>query len=51
MAASTAATFGQIQGFCPEIESIEAYIKRVEVYFEANNIDASKYGGMVSFQL
>ena len=40
MAATTAATFGQIQEFCPEIGSIEAYIERVELYFEANNIDA-----------
>ena len=37
-----AATFGQIQEFCPEIESIEAYIERVELYFEANNIDADR---------
>ena len=35
-----AATFGQIQEFCPEIESIEAYIERVDLYSEANNIDA-----------
>jgi len=33
-----ATTFGQIQEFSPEIESIEAYIERVELYFEANNI-------------
>ena len=30
-----AATYRQIQEFCSEIESIEAYIKRVELYFEA----------------
>ena len=42
MAATTATTFGQIQEFCPEIESIEAYIERVELYFEANNIDADR---------
>ena len=40
MAATTAATFGQIHKFYPEIESIEAYIEHVELYFEANNIDA-----------
>ena len=33
------AIYRQIQEFCPEIESIEAYIDRVELYFEANNID------------
>ena len=37
-----AATFGQIQEFYPEIESIEAYIERVELHFEANNIDADR---------
>ena len=37
-----AATYGQIQEFCPEIESIEAYIECVELYFEANNIDADQ---------
>ena len=39
-----ATTYGQIQEFFPEIESIEAYmyIKRVELYFEANNIDADQ---------
>ena len=37
-----ATTYGQIQEFCPEIESIEAYIERVELYFEANNIDADR---------
>ena len=39
-----ATTYGQIQEFFPEIESIEAYmyIKRVELYFEANNIDADR---------
>ena len=40
MAATMATTYRQIQEFCPEIESIEAYIERVELYFEANNIDA-----------
>ena len=35
-----ATTFGQIQEFSPEIESIEAYIERVELYYEANNIGA-----------
>ena len=37
-----AATYGQIQEFCPEIESIEAYIECVELYFEANNIDTDR---------
>ena len=37
-----ATTYGQIQEFCPEIESIEAYIERVELYFEANNIDVDQ---------
>ena len=35
-----AATHRQIKEFCPEVESIEAYIERVELYFEANSIDA-----------
>jgi len=35
-----ATTFGQIQEFSLEIEPIEAYIERVELYFEANNIGA-----------
>ena len=38
MAATTGTTYRQIQEFCPE--SIEAYIERVELYFEASNIDA-----------
>jgi len=34
------ATYGQIQEFCPENETIEAYLERVELYFEANTISA-----------
>ena len=37
-----ATTFGQIQEFSPEIEPIEAYIERVKLYFEANNIGADR---------
>ena len=37
-----AATYGQIQEFCPQIESIEAHIERIELYFEADNIDAER---------
>ncbi len=33
-----ATTFGQIQEFCPETESIEAYLERIELYFVANDI-------------
>ena len=33
-----ATSYGQIQEFCPENESVEAYLERVELYFEANNI-------------
>ncbi|MDD9817031.1 MAG: reverse transcriptase domain-containing protein, partial [Gammaproteobacteria bacterium] len=36
------ATYGQIQEFCPENETIEAYLERVELYFEANNISEDK---------
>ena len=38
-----ATTFGQIQEFSPEIEPIEAYIERVKLYFEANNIGADRH--------
>lgn len=33
-----AASYGQMQEFCPEDESIEAYLERIELYFTANNI-------------
>ena len=36
------ATYGQIQEFCPENESIEAYLERVELYFEANDINEDR---------
>jgi len=36
------ATYGQIQEFCPENKTIEAYLERVELYFEANNISEDK---------
>ena len=47
MAATMAPTQGQIQEFCPEIESVEAYIKRVAriaLHFEARyiTIDADR---------
>ena len=42
MAITMAATYGWIQEFCPEIESIEACIERIELYFEADNIDADR---------
>ncbi len=35
-----AATYVQIQEFCPENESIEAYLEHIELYFTANNIVA-----------
>ena len=38
-----ATTFGQIQEFSLEIEPIEAYIERVKLYFEANNIGADRH--------
>jgi len=38
-----ATTFGQIQEFSPEIKPVEAYIERVELYFEANNIGTDQH--------
>ena len=35
-------TYWQIQEFCPENKTIEAYLERVELYFEANNISEDK---------
>ncbi len=35
-------TYGQIQEFCSENESIEAYLERIELYFTANNIVAER---------
>ena len=33
-----ALTFGQIQEFSPEDETIGAYLERVELYFQANGV-------------
>ena len=29
-------SFGRIDEFCPENKSIEAYLERIELYFNAN---------------
>ena len=34
----TAATHGRIKEFCPETGNIDAYLERVELYFEANHV-------------
>ena len=36
-------TFGQLQEFQPETESIDAYLERVDMYFLANEIPAGKH--------
>ena len=35
-------SFGHIDKFCPENESIEAYLERIELYFNANKVDDDK---------
>lgn len=35
-------SFGQLQQFQPDVESIDAYLERVEMYFLANKISAGK---------
>ena len=35
-------TFCQLQEFQPDVESIDAYLERVEMYFLANEIPAGK---------
>ena len=37
-----AVTFGQLQEFRPESESIEAYLDRVDMFFLANDIPPAK---------
>ena len=36
------ATYGKLQEYKPEAESIAAYLERVEIFFQANNIAADK---------
>ncbi len=37
-----ATVFGRMQPFVPDKESIEAYLERLAVYFDANGIAAEK---------
>ncbi len=37
-----ATTFGRIEEFQPEVESISAYLERVELFFDANDIAAAR---------
>ena len=39
---AAAPTYGQISAFQPEKESIQAYMKRIDLYFLANYIAADK---------
>ncbi len=34
--------FGRVEEFQPEVESISAYLERVELFFDANSIDAER---------
>ena len=36
------ATFGQIQEFVPDAESISTYVERLQLFFEANDISGKK---------
>ena len=36
------ATYGKLQEYKPGAESIAAYLERVEIFFQANNIAADK---------
>ena len=42
VAMTTTAQFGRMDPFVPEEETIAAYLERIEVYFEANEIPAEK---------
>ena len=35
-------SFSRIDEFCPENESIEASLERIELYFSANEVDEDK---------
>ena len=37
------ATYGKLQEYKPETESIAAYLERVEVFFQANDIATDKH--------
>ncbi len=45
-----AATFGKIEEFQPEFESIAAYLEIVELFFDANNIPAARHVPMRHWQ-
>ena len=38
----TMTSFGRIDEFRPENESIEAYLERIELYFNANEVEDDK---------
>ena len=38
----TMTSYGHIDQFCSENESIEAYLERVDIYFKANEISDEK---------
>ena len=41
------ATYNNVQEYKPEAESIAAYLERVEIFFQANDIAAYKAGACV----